>query len=1812
MTDLPNRPLARATTAATKRRLPSLKSLEQGSNGHDRGDDHDSADDHDNADNAVVTPLHPAKRARRRSPAKSQSAAGPTDLQLYLMAGTADALVPGAPTTSSPAPTMPLGHPRKNPRPQGDAALAAAEPAAKRPRSARPRPQPGLATSLPSATAVPAVSVLEQALDGCSSDAETCSSVSTGPALSPPPTSSLQTSAIPPDPIMLNTSAAHALPSPAPARSPSRSPLPALAPVDKGHDVAAHCDDGSEESDGPGGSDCGVSTPDHQSEASDDVEPEQDDASVGDEKSADGDALVGDNASVEGDESAEDDVSVGDDASMGSAVSDEDNLPVEDCESIADASLVGDDEQVEDEELVVEEDAFAVDDAPMEESDSVPDDEYESVEDVESVNDGGLVWAAAPDHHVGPHSHVDPDGDESDGDESDDDASVEDDEVVEDDVSGQDAEVEKDDELSEGDASMEEDDEVEEDEVVAIESLATAEPDHHVELDHVERDGLAFGRHDPDDHDGTSDDHEDYANSDDSASSADVNDHDDHDGSDEEDTSDSDDDDGDSVLLAAMHVPFNQPGQPTIGTSGTARVQTTQLHLCRDPIASSAAKPAPKSAPVTKPTGTTAKLVAVPRDPKSQHPASVRRQMSRGIREQLKAARKSFANDQKRLSQKLKVPVRLISMSQSDEGADSESGSATDSDSDSSSACDSATAHLGHPAVALPGNPLLSSSTVPLPLSRRDPAPALPSARGRARESGPAAAPPTVRSSRAEPQPGPARTPWPQTVPGSDEWVQAQLAAARSTAGQRPSLARAGTRRGSASSDGSSSDRSSDDSDSDSGLHGSLLRSLAVPRSSSRTVLPPALDPATVTGAVASHGARSAVPVVLPAAATEPFAPTPARAKGAPVSAARPGAPNASLAAAAKLSSRTQAPVPHRSPRSSASQADPPRCVAAKPTIYSAPPPASVAATGSSVVVFNSNSVASSAPAGDNESSAESSDDEPAPASFIRAQVAISITRPPAAADALARPQTAAKIVAQPPAATGTAVADSTIVSGSTSSRAPAHVIEPAGVSAPPRKSAPMVTPIAMPTSHASTSAGHGLGVPPRGSASAGKPIAVPRSSAPLVTTLGSLGGPREFGAPTTGARNAKPASSAPLVTALGPLSRGHGSGAAPEAIKEDLIALFESAADLDESANATVWDPPADLTVSLLPHQESGVQWMLGREMSPSKGGLLADEMGLGKTIQALALILATRDASDEHQATLVVAPTALCQQWHAELIDKSGGALKVLVHHGHGRTTQGSVLAEYDVVLTTYGTAMYEMPAHIRAEMKGERGADADAAASDEESLPVDRNVGGALFQVEFYRVILDEAHAIKTRENLRATACRHLRAQYRWCLTGTPLANSVDELYSLLEFLRCTVYPTRDDFRKAITDVLAWNPDRAMQRLRVLLSMYVLRRTKRLLGNLPRKTIIHEVLALSHAEQAFYETVRYRVRADVHAAGGRTCGYAYFYALLTRLRQAINHPHIVDGTFRFPIKQEEVGAKAVSNAETVEVNGVQVTAEAASLFRGFQASGALDQAAATEHDVEDSEAVVHAEAGEMLISATALEKRVRAFVGEVPRVFPNEEAGRRPWESTKIARAIHILQSPHREDPAIVAPKTIVFSQFFATLDLMESALKDVGIGYERFDGRMSVARKERALTRFKSDAKVSVLLMSLMCGSFGLNLTVASRIILLDLWWNPQIESQAFDRVHRLGQEHAVVVHKLTTQGTVEDRIVKMQDRKRQVSSDVLAGVQQADGGEDDAVDVDALANEGEGVTPGATAQRRRRGPKRGGMRMSLDEVLALFY
>lgn len=132
-----------------------------------------------------------------------------------------------------------------------------------------------------------------------------------------------------------------------------------------------------------------------------------------------------------------------------------------------------------------------------------------------------------------------------------------------------------------------------------------------------------------------------------------------------------------------------------------------------------------------------------------------------------------------------------------------------------------------------------------------------------------------------------------------------------------------------------------------------------------------------------------------------------------------------------------------------------------------------------------------------------------------------------------------------------------------------------------------------------------------------------------------------------------------------------------------------------------------------------------------------------------------------------------------------------------------------------------------------------------------------------------------------------------------------------------------------------------------------------------------------------------------------------------------------------------------------------------------------------------------------------------------------------------------------------------KVLIFSQWTSLLDLLEIPIDNAGFGYRRYDGSMSPDMRGEAVDDFKDPSKdVRIMLVSLKAGNAGLNLNVASQVIILDPFWNPYIEEQAIDRAHRIGQQNEVTVHRVLIAETVEDRIIALQDQKRALISEAL--------------------------------------------------------
>jgi superfamily II DNA or RNA helicase len=432
----------------------------------------------------------------------------------------------------------------------------------------------------------------------------------------------------------------------------------------------------------------------------------------------------------------------------------------------------------------------------------------------------------------------------------------------------------------------------------------------------------------------------------------------------------------------------------------------------------------------------------------------------------------------------------------------------------------------------------------------------------------------------------------------------------------------------------------------------------------------------------------------------------------------------------------------------------------------------------------------------------------------------------------------------------------------------------------------------------------------------------------------------------------------------------------------------------------------PVDLRAELRPYQAEGARWLsfLG---NAGLGALLADDMGLGKTVQALAAL---------HGRTLVVAPTSLLGNWQDE-IARFRPSLATHVYHGAGRALDANAA----VTLTTY--------AILRR--------DKDALAA-----------------VHWDTLVLDEAQAIKNPESQVAQAAFALRGARRITLTGTPVENRLEELWSQMHFLNPGLLGGRSDFEERYAGPLAAGDAAVAEHLRQRIRPFVLRRRKaEVAPELPPRTelVLHAVL--SPEERSVYDAVAAATREEVLAALESGGGVMAALEALLRLRQACCHPRLLPGQ-------------------------------------------TLDQ-------------------------------------------------------SAKLDLLVDRLDTCAAE-----GHKALVFSQWTSLLDLVEPRLAAAGLGFARLDG----ATRDRAavVASFQAAEGPPVFLISLRAGGTGLNLTAADHVFLLDPWWNPAVEEQAADRAHRIGQDKPVFVHRLVAAGTVEERILELQAKKRALAEAALAG------------------------------------------------------
>ncbi|KAF5329445.1 hypothetical protein D9619_009161 [Psilocybe cf. subviscida] len=314
---------------------------------------------------------------------------------------------------------------------------------------------------------------------------------------------------------------------------------------------------------------------------------------------------------------------------------------------------------------------------------------------------------------------------------------------------------------------------------------------------------------------------------------------------------------------------------------------------------------------------------------------------------------------------------------------------------------------------------------------------------------------------------------------------------------------------------------------------------------------------------------------------------------------------------------------------------------------------------------------------------------------------------------------------------------------------------------------------------------------------------------------------------------------------------------------------------------------------VRLLNHQAIGVAWMVEKERSNDKGGILADDMGLGKTVQMIATMAVNQPKADDPQTTLVVVPAALLQQWKDEIDSKTNGMFTVHVHHGKDKLKTVKEVKSKDVVVTSYQTLCqdFNVPKNL------------DIAPEDEEEYI--RDHGGILSQVKFYRVIADEAQFIRNRGTRASFSLALIKSKLRWMLTGTPVTNTLADIYGLLRFGRFRPWNDWNDFNGHIAKVQYEDAPLAGARAQAILKPILLRRTKdselegQPLLQLPSKHIEIVKLKFTPEEREVYDIFEKRTKIQVNRFmrnGSMVKNHAFILVMILRLRQVCCHPYLI----------------------------------------------------------------------------------------------------------------------------------------------------------------------------------------------------------------------------------------------------------------------------------------------------------------------------
>ncbi len=455
---------------------------------------------------------------------------------------------------------------------------------------------------------------------------------------------------------------------------------------------------------------------------------------------------------------------------------------------------------------------------------------------------------------------------------------------------------------------------------------------------------------------------------------------------------------------------------------------------------------------------------------------------------------------------------------------------------------------------------------------------------------------------------------------------------------------------------------------------------------------------------------------------------------------------------------------------------------------------------------------------------------------------------------------------------------------------------------------------------------------------------------------------------------------------------------------------------------NVTEYKLPEGIAATLRNYQITGYKWL--RTLADnSLGGILADDMGLGKTLQAIVYMASIKEIAGKSKF-LIVCPSSLIYNWQDE-IDNFAPALTTEVVTGNPKERQDLIESnqQRDILITSY---------------------------------PLIRRDVRYYEAIDFHTVFIDEAQFIKNADSLNAKSVKLLNAAHKFALTGTPIENSLSELWSIFDFIMPEYLLTHTKFVNQFEKPIMKEQDGVLEDLNRRISPFILRRMKKdVLHELPEKVETKMLTDMEEDQRKVYlsymENIKSEIKNDIDEIGLEKSKIKIL-AALTRLRQICCHP----GTF-------------IDN------------------YTG--GSGKL----------------------ELLMEIIA-----------------------------------DAISNGHR---------ILIFSQFTSMLAIIRKELNRLNISSFYLEGSTKLHDRNDYVKRF-NQGEGYVFLISLKAGGTGLNLVGADTVIHYDPWWNPAVEEQATDRAYRIGQVNSVHVIKLITKGTIEEKIYKLQRKKKDLSNSVI--------------------------------------------------------